>query len=470
MPCTDADALGQPLLRILLPPSTPRPPSFSTCGDGVLQVGEQQVEQCDDANISDGDGCTGDCMIEPHYACPFPSQACFYVASCGDSVLSDAEACDDGNLVGGDGCSPSCQVEYGFKCDPETRECVSSATCGDGILMPPEQCELPGTLGCTTDCQIIPGWVCPPDGACFTRCSDKIVAGSEQCDDGNLYWGDGCDPWCALEWDNCLFTDCAGESATCGNGVVEYGEACETSELGANCSDTCALVPQCNAYGECYSICGDGVLDDLENCDDGNRRDGDGCDGLCNTEAGYACVSETRVVAVNAGVPEPGDMGGSEPVPDSVYVKMSVCTPVCGDGMQQRGENCDPAAPGNERGSTCSGFCTLAYNFCGNGLVDGEETCDDGLNLGLDGGCAPGCSLFQYCGNGVVEPARGEECDLGKYYNQGAYGTCTSTCHVAAHCGDGIAQACGNEECDDANAWGGDGCAANCKLDPTQLR
>lgn len=252
--------------------------------------------------------------------------------------------------------------------------------------------------------------------------------------------------------------------------MVEYGETCEPSDGDAACTDTCTLLPTCNADGDCVAVCGDGAVNGLENCDDGNRRDGDGCDGQCNAEAGYACVSELRVVAVNAGIPDQTDTGSNEPVPESVYVKMSFCTPICGDGVQQRGESCDPAAPGNERGSTCSDFCSLAYNFCGNGLVDGNETCDDATNLGLDGGCAPGCSPFQYCGNGVVETVRGEECDMGKYYNQGAYGTCTSTCQVAARCGDGVVQACGNEECDDANGAGGDGCAANCKWEITPLR
>lgn len=37
--------------------------------------------------------------------------------------------------------------------------------------------------------------------------------------------------------------------------------------------------------------CGDGVLDQLETCDDGNRRDDDGCDRNCRLEEGYDCVT-----------------------------------------------------------------------------------------------------------------------------------------------------------------------------------
>ena len=32
-------------------------------------------------------------------------------ATCGDGVLDDGEQCDDGNLAAGDGCSPTCRIE-----------------------------------------------------------------------------------------------------------------------------------------------------------------------------------------------------------------------------------------------------------------------------------------------------------------------------------------------------------------------
>ena len=36
--------------------------TVSACGDGYLQIGE---EECDDGNAEDGDGCTGECMLDP---------------------------------------------------------------------------------------------------------------------------------------------------------------------------------------------------------------------------------------------------------------------------------------------------------------------------------------------------------------------------------------------------------------------
>ena len=49
-----------------------------------------------------------------------------------------------------------------------------------------------------------------------------------------------------------------------------------------------------------------------------------------------------------------------------------------------------------------------ASTKCGDGIVAGDEVCDDGMNDGSYGGCMPGCKARgPYCGdNKVAEPAR----------------------------------------------------------------
>src|SRR5262249_18330616 len=37
------------------------------------------------------------------------------------------------------------------------------------------------------------------------------------------------------------------------------------------------------------NTCGDGIIEAGEQCDDGNTRNGDGCEASCNIEAGFAC-------------------------------------------------------------------------------------------------------------------------------------------------------------------------------------
>jgi len=59
----------------------------------VVQPG---VEDCDDANQEQTDGCRNNCVK----------------AACGDGIVYDGvEDCDDGNVKAGDGCSPACKVE-----------------------------------------------------------------------------------------------------------------------------------------------------------------------------------------------------------------------------------------------------------------------------------------------------------------------------------------------------------------------
>jgi len=54
------------------------------------------------------------------------------------------------------------------------------------------------------------------------------------------------------------------------------------------------IVPQGQPYlGEgIEDTCGDGHIDEGENCDDGNGVDGDGCSSQCSVESGWTCTSE----------------------------------------------------------------------------------------------------------------------------------------------------------------------------------
>ena len=70
----------------------------------------------------------------------------------------------------------------------------------------------------------------------------------------------------------------------CGNGVVEDGEACDdgNSVSGDGCSTDCkAIEPGYVCYEgkpceQVSGVCGNGKVDDGEACDDGNQVSGDG--------------------------------------------------------------------------------------------------------------------------------------------------------------------------------------------------
>jgi fibro-slime domain-containing protein len=141
--------------------------------------------------------------------------------------------------------------------------CVSN--CGDGILTPDETCDEGALNGsgynhCGANCT--PG----------PRCGDGVVeAGVEQCDnganlDGYLVSEQSCAPGCLTP-------------ARCGDGVIDglFGELCDdgvNDDAYGGCSPECVLGPRC----------GDGVINGAETCDDGNRRNGDGCNVNCVLE------------------------------------------------------------------------------------------------------------------------------------------------------------------------------------------
>ena len=247
-------------------PGTPCKPA-ARCGDGVVSAALGEV--CDDGNTADGDGCSGNCKIIANGCKCTPGSLCVCpTVACGNGTIEGNEQCDDGNAKSGDGCSSTCTIETGYDCPFTNAPCV--ANCGDGIVMPPmEQCD-PGVKvtniaqACSSTCKWNPGWACNATSCHQTVCGDKVVEGSEGCDDGNTTPGDGCSPTCRKE-------------------------------------------PSCNSgTGTCTSICGDGLVMPAQPdgpvmpggaCDDGNAISGDGCSSDCTVEPGYQCEQPPNTAA-----------------------------------------------------------------------------------------------------------------------------------------------------------------------------
>jgi cysteine-rich repeat protein len=182
------------------------------------------------------------------------------------------------------------------------------------------------------------------------------------------------------------------KTAVCGNGVVEPGEECDdgnTNDCDA-CSNRCTLV----------TGCGDGTRCGNEQCDDGNTTPCDGCSPTCTLESGLLCGDGT----VNGACGEQCD----PPTPGQCDAQCQHI-PYCGDGHVDPGEECDD---GNSNDcDTCSNHCTLVTG-CGDGTVCGAEECDDGNTTSCDG-CSSTCTIEPggRCGDGVIDPACGEQCD-----------------------------------------------------------
>ena len=128
--------------------------------------------------------------------------------------------------------------------------------------------------------------------------------------------------------------------AVCGNGVPESHEECDDGNRIS--TDSCTV--------ECtIARCGDGYhFETAEDCDDGNNSNLDGCTNTCSL-------------------------------------------PVCGNGVLEGSESCDAGAANSDvLPDACRSTCVAAQ--CGDGVTDADEACDDANLLG-DDGCSPSCAV-----------------------------------------------------------------------------
>ncbi len=132
-------------------------------------------------------------------------------------------------------------------------------------------------------------------------------------------------------------------------------------------------------------VCGDGVRDDGEECDDGNDAFDDAC------------------------------------MPSCEFAN-------CGDGHTYVGhEQCDDA--NDDDTDECTGNCQLPR--CGDGYVHPPETCDDGKANSdmIYGGCGSNCQPGPGCGDGKANGP--EQCDDG---NEDPADGCLASCIEATSC------------------------------------
>jgi cysteine-rich repeat protein len=92
--------------------------------------------------------------------------------------------------------------------------------------------------------------------------------------------------------------------------------------------------------------------------------------------------------------------------------------PVCGDGIIEGEEQCDPPGRINE-GLVCNEACRLVEipepepePVCGNGVVEAGETCDPPGLLGEGLGCTESCQIVEVPGEGGENGEGGEGGEL----------------------------------------------------------
>ncbi len=136
-----------------------------------------------------------------------------------------------------------------------------------------------------------------------------------------------------------------------------------------------------------------------------------------------------------------------------------VCVPLCGDAVvNQASETCDGAA--QRAGVACHAICRptggpAQCTCCGDNIVNGSETCDDGNAVNNDS-CRNDCTR---CGDGIIQG--GEQCDGAA--TGSCVGGCASNCTCLPLCGDAVVNQA-SETCDGPTVGPGVVCnAAGCR-------
>jgi cysteine-rich repeat protein len=307
--------------------------SFSgACGDGVLNLGEE----CDDANLDVGDGCDALCLIEPECG----NGVLERTEACDDGNVDSGDGCDVAcTLEAFDFIHSIEQAEGGFglgaadtwrfvvdgpshlqthtslagaACAPETIDTLVTlyAVDAEGALQEIAQsdggeADLCGALDRPIEAGAYALVVRHPAGAAVAayqidyRLTRDISAGGAF--DGAIA-EDGDDRYTFVLADARMVeidTGCNADTdlillgpGEAGLTVIRTaGGACPEIQQGLAAGAYEVLVVSDGAVVDAYTlgfqfdgVCGDGVLNLAEQCDDGNVEAGDGCDAVCAVE------------------------------------------------------------------------------------------------------------------------------------------------------------------------------------------
>lgn len=262
---------------------------------------------------------------------------------------------------------------------------------------------------------------------------------------------------------------------------------------------TCSYTPSGASGCGPISVCGNGLLEAAEGCDDGNAMPGDGCSNVCQVEMGYECMAQgmpcTDIDECESELDNCDDNASCHNTPGSF---MCACFPGYeGDGVTcididecaLNTDNCDENATCTNTPGSFTCMCNAGYEGTGDACTDIDECTTGTDNCDMHATCTnmPGsftCTCHNgfygdgiicttVCGDGFI--AGDEKCDDG---NTAANDGCNASCIVedgwtcggapsvceSGKCGDG--QLAAVESCDDANIVSGDGCSGTCAVEP----
>ncbi|NMC71903.1 MAG: hypothetical protein GYA57_17850 [Myxococcales bacterium] len=278
-----------------------------------------------------------------------------------------------------------------------------------------------------------------------------------------------------LEWE-----DADGETWDEADGGVEAGDegtGCDPADCTARCAAAGYPRGDCSTTGACLCSdevpCGNGVVDEGEECDDGNRDTGDGCSPACRREfCGDGVVG--TLLPVGDGF-ESGGLAALPWVPDETYGwgvydtrRHTGSYSLVSRNSGVAGSTASVALRASTGGRICFWYGGVSEACCDVFHFEIDDTVvfrRSGNHLEWTEFCAdvedgPHDFEWRYVKNDTVDigadafwiddvtlvPGRVEECDDGNASNEDA---CLADCRNA-FCGDGFVRA-DTEECDGAS-------------------
>lgn len=404
------------------------------CGDGV----RQPDETCDDGNIDADDYCSPNCIQ--------------IIGRCGDGVLQANETCDDGNKDDRDGCFSDCIIESGYtcrtavpnvctdinECEDNTDSCDANATCSNQE----------GKFSCACN-----SGYAGDDVTCTPNiCPDGFITNGTDCIDIDECFNNtnNCSIYATCSNTVASYV-CACKSGFLGDGVTctDINE-CDTNNGGCLSNEICT-----NTFGSSGCRALQQNIPSEWSCDDNYYNANDGCDCNCSAHdpdcnipsaviygcyVGQTCDLETsQCTGLAAGLAtptliSPPDRAQDQPtalitldwndVPNATTYRVFVASSLSTlSGLSNITQTCTDCLVNTTvslsqydlsdltysatmywmvRASSPSGgsFNSNIYSFttrtnpiiCGDGLIRGSETCDDG-NTDNGDGCSSICTV-----------------------------------------------------------------------------
>jgi cysteine-rich repeat protein len=382
---------------------------------------------------------------------PFQLDVTMVDPKCGNGILETGEEWDDGNTTSGDGVTSDCKLEsptVSDKCvaDPTTMAAIDVSAVGDGTYK--------GVQSGTTTGMTNGDFKTCPVGVSGPQAPDVVWRMRSPIDGLATVTINGKFQPAISAYKTCV--DSAASMIACDNSGLQKISFPVTKDADAfvvvDSYSTSKNGPYTLNVAITPPVCGNGIIEGGESCDDSNATSGDGCSSTCQLEpvtAHEKCLDAELV-----------DMGTAD---STGAYKKSIASGITNLAADQSIAPC--ASAGKD-----AVFKVVAPI---DGLITARVTAPFDASIGIREGTCTDTGAPKRCsetGPSAIEQVRIPAVKDGVYYivvdsvtakDSGWFNLDVSV--SPSVCGDGAIG--GSEGCDDGNTTSGDGCSATCTIE-----